>query len=151
MNFWSFMERLKVVILPSQKPHPENPVPAQQDTQRDFPEVLLCEGVEIGTFEKGGCQGPWLCCAVSGLRPQNRIWLEKTTEYIRLSFDLENEEDAVSEPILEKALQDRNLTHNDVERFDRKLFVRFASGDVFSIGPAYFDNGYLEWRNGAQV
>lgn len=119
----------------------------------DYPVTLLKAGVKIGVIEKGSYETPWFCSKVSGLIESDFNWMERATKFSRFlneldDLDLPDEEVETRSAI---AIQEMVTSWDELSAFDQQLSVKFFSGDIFQIGPAYFDEGFLEWRNGQQI
>jgi hypothetical protein len=117
----------------------------------DYPVELLLSGKVIGRFDKCGYETPWQSGRVIGLNYETVQWMENITKLSKILNEVEDWGHAESEQAIEKATNELQVGWADKERFDRQLSVRFASGDHFTLGIGYFENGWLEWRNGEPV
>jgi hypothetical protein len=123
---------------------------AFRETGIDYPIALYLDGVEIAQLSRGSYDQPFFCCKVSGLDPFIENWMLSVTKYNRYFDEIEDEADAIRDPKLDILQKSVGISYDDVDRFYR-LVVKFASGEKLKASPAYFDDGFLDFRPGEMV
>ena len=116
------------------------------------PVALIADGRQIARFGAGTYEFPWFTAPLLDLSQKHRAWLSDVTQF-RADMDAaDNDEmdDAAADALWFRRLAELGLKNGDLDIFNA-LSVAFTDGSVHRIGPAYYEDGDLRWRNGEDL
>ena len=114
------------------------------------PLALVCEGRNLSHLGPGCYEHPWFTVPLKNPSEKHREWLADVTRFNAEMEALEDEElsDDEEQTIWDRRLAELGLTPVDLDIFSNRLCVHFSDGSVHRIGPTYYEDGDLRWRNG---